>query len=141
MSKRIQKLTSVKDRAVTAAERALVQARAATAAAEQSVRASEAAWLASIDRAAAAETADDLAVHDARGRTLRMAVQRAQAVVGQKQREEQRFLAEVAAARTELRRFELWGEKATAAVNAAANQKTRAAEDALAARSTTKVES
>lgn len=141
MSKRIKKLTDVKDRAVTAAERALVHARAATAAAEQSARATEEAWLSSLDRARDATTADDLALADARGRTLRMAIQRAQAMVDAKRRDEERFLGDVSAARTELRRFELWGEKATAAANATANQKARAADDALAARSTSKVES
>lgn len=135
MSKRIDKLTAVKERAVDVAERALVNARAGVSAAEQALTATEAAWADSQDKARHATSIDDLIVIDARGRTLRQAIQRAVALVASRKREEEQKLAAVNAARMELRRFEIWGERTDATAKAAANRVARAAEDALAARS------
>jgi hypothetical protein len=135
MTKRIDKLCLVKERAVDAAEGALADARALTAAAEHVVTATEQAWAASLDRAGAATTIVDLMDTDARSRTLRQAVQRAEASLHAKRAEEERLRAAVAAARTELRRFEMWGERADATAIATSSRLGRNAEDALAARS------
>ena len=134
MSKRIDKLTAVKDRAVDVAERALINARAATAAAEQAIRATEEQWEQSQEKARQATTIDDLIVLDARTRTLRQAVQRAEAVLVARRKEEQAKLDAVSAARMEMRRFEIWGERADALAKATTDRVARVAEDALAAR-------
>jgi len=135
MTKRIDKLCGVKDRAVDAAERTLAQARASTAAAEMALAATEQTWRDAQARAADAVIVADLDDADARARTLRQAVQRAEANVRAKKGEEERLRGLVADARTELRRFELWGERAAATARATASRVTRNAEDALAARS------
>ncbi|HSO36319.1 MAG TPA: hypothetical protein VLT33_27520, partial [Labilithrix sp.] len=71
---------------------------------------------------------------DARARTLRQAVQRAEANVRARKVEEERLLGAVATARMELRRFEMWGERADAVARATTSRLARNAEDALAAR-------
>ena len=134
MSKRIDKLTAVKERAVDVAERTLINARAATAAAEQAIKATEEQWEQSQEKARHAASIDDLIVIDARSRTLRQAVQRAEAVLATRRREEKTKLDAVAAARMEMRRFELWGDRADALAKATTDRVARVAEDALAAR-------
>ena len=135
MTKRIDKLCGVKDRAVDAAERALAQARASTAAAEMALAATEQTWRDAQARSADAVIVADLDDADARARTLRQAVQRAEANVRTRKVEEERLRGLVADARTELRRFELWGERADATARATVDRVMRNAEDALAARS------
>ena len=135
MTKRIDKLCGVKDRAVDAAERALAQARASTAAAEMALAATEQTWRDAQARCADAVIVADLDDADARARTLRQAVQRAEANVRARKVEEERLRGLVADARTELRRFELWGERAEATARANVDRVARNAEDALAARS------
>ena len=78
----------------------------------------------------------DLDDADARARTLRQAVQRADANVQSRKVEAERLRGVVAEARTELRRFEIWGERADATARATIARIGRNAEDALAARST-----
>ena len=78
----------------------------------------------------------DLDDADARARTLRQAVQRAEANVAARNVEVERQQGLVAEARTELRRFEKWGERADATVRATIQRIARSAEDALAARNT-----
>ena len=135
MSKRIDKLTGVKARAVDVAERALINARGAVAAAAQALAATEAAWLQSQDQLRHSTSIDELIMTDARGRTLRQAIQRAEAMLASRKREEEQKLNAVRAARLETRRFELWGERADATALAETDRLTRGAEDALAARS------
>ena len=135
MTKRIDKLCLVKERAVDAAEGELAKARASTTAAEHALAATEQTWQHLLDRYGAANSIDDLVDMDARARSLRQAVQRAEAVLKTKRVEEERVRAAMTAARTELRRFEIWGERADAAAVATTGRLTRNAEDALAARS------
>jgi hypothetical protein len=134
MSKRITKLCSFKERAVDAAEAALAKGRAATAAAEHALAATEQAWRDALARSHDALVASDFDVADARARTLRQAVQRAEANVAARKQEEARLRDAVADARMELRRFELWGERAAATAKATTDRLARGAEDALAAR-------
>lgn len=134
MPKRIDKLVHVKERAADAAEAALAAARAATAAAERVVTETERAWVAVLERCASATSTAELEDADARGRTLRQAVQRAEWALATKRRDEDQRREAVAAARQELRRFEMWGERALATVNATAARVARLAEDDLAAR-------
>ena len=136
MTKRIDKLCSVKERAVTAAERLLAQGRASVTAAEMALAATERAWRDAQARGADAVIMSDLDDADARARTLRQAVQRAEANVQVKNIEMERLRGAVAEARTELRRFEIWGERADATAKATVARVARNAEDALAARST-----
>ena len=136
MTKRIDKLCSVKERAVDAAERVHAQARASVTAAEMALAATEQAWRDAMARGADAVVMADLDDADARARTLRQAVQRAEANVQAKKVEEERLRGVVAEARTELRRFEIWGERADATAHATSARIARGAEDALAARST-----
>lgn len=134
MTKRIDKLVQVKEMAASAAESALVQARASTTAAERALDATKQAWLDAVAQAAHAVSTADLADADARGRTLRQAIQRAEWALNVKRREEDRHRTLVAEARMELRRFELWGERAAAMAKATAARAARRAEDELAAR-------
>lgn len=136
MTKRIDKLCSVKERAVDAAERVLVQGRASVTAAEMALAGTEQAWRDAQARGADAVVMADLDDADARARTLRQAVQRAEANVQAKKVEMDRLRGLVAEARTELRRFEIWGERADATAKATLARIARNAEDALAARST-----
>ena len=136
MTKRIAKLCSVKERAVDAAEGALAQARASVTAAEMALTATERTWLDAMARSADAVIMADLDDVDARARTLRQAVQRAEANVQARKIEMERLRGVVAEARTELRRFEIWGERADATARASVARIARNAEDALAARST-----
>ena len=133
-TKRIDKLVHVKQMAVDAAEGALASARVQTATAELALVAIERAWAEAVERAALATCTADLADADAHGRTLRQAVQRAEWTVLTKRREEQRHRALVSEARTELRRFEMWSERAAATASAQATRVQRRAEDDLAAR-------
>ena len=134
MTKRIDKLCVVKERAKGAAEGALAQARASAITAEQALAATERAWMATLERGASAMTIADLVDVDARARTLRQAVLRAEASLTAKRADEERWRVSAAAARTELRRFEMWGERADAAAIATTSRLQRNAEDALAAR-------
>jgi len=134
MTKRIDKLCGVKERAVEAAEGALAQARAATTVAELALAATEQAWQDAQARSAEARIMSDLDDVDARARTLRQAVQRAEVNVRTRKIEEERLLGAVSEARMELRRFEMWGERAEASARATTNRLARNAEDALAAR-------
>lgn len=134
MTKRIDKLCGVKGRAVDAAEAALAQARASTTAAELALAATEQAWHDAQARSVDALIIADLVDVDARARTLRQAVQRAEANVRSRKVEEERLLGAVANARMELRRFEMWGERADAVARATTSRLARNAEDALAAR-------
>lgn len=134
MSKRIDKLVQVKQRAVDGAEAALAAARAATAAAELALVETEKAWSAALSLGANATSSGELDEADARARTLRQAVQRAEWAVVVKRREEEPRRAAVAAARQELRRFEMWSERAVATTRATAARVARLAEDDLAAR-------
>ena len=136
MTKRIDKLCSVKERAAFAAEGALAQARASVTAAEMALAATEQAWRDATARGADAAVMADLDDADARARTLRQAVQRAEANVQAKKVEEERLRRVVAEARTELRRVEIWGERADATAQATRARIARSAEDALAARRT-----
>lgn len=134
MAKRIEKLVHLKQLAVDAAESALVAARVAIANAEHVLRETEAVWGEAIRRGETARDFADLADADARARTLRQAVQRAEWTLIMKRREEEPRLLAVAAARTELRRFEIWGERTDATANAEATRVRRVAEDDLASR-------
>ena len=109
-------------------------ARAATVAAEQAVKATEVQWVESQDKSRHAKSIDDMIVTDARSRSLRQAVQRAEATLAARRKEEEAKLAAVNAARMEMRRFELWGERADALAKATTDRVLRGAEDALAAR-------
>jgi flagellar biosynthesis chaperone FliJ len=135
MTKRIDKLCSVKERAVDAAEGALAQARSSLTAAEMALAGTEQAWRDAQARGLDAIVMADLDDADARARTLRQAVQRADANVQAKKVEVARLRGLVAEARTELRRFEIWGERADATARATISRIARNAEDALAARS------
>ena len=132
--KRIERLVDVKQRAALAAEAALATALASTAAAEQLLLATEKSWATALDAAAHAATTGDLADLDARSRSLHMAVQRAEALLAARRRDEQGLRDEVTAARTELRRFEMWSDRVTAAAVAEADRMARIVEDDLAAR-------
>lgn len=134
MTKRIDKLCLVKERAVDAAEGALAQGRASATASAHVLAATEQAWEEALDRYARATTIADLVDADAHARSLRQAVQRAEASRNAKRADEERLSGLVAAARTELRRFEMWGERADAATIATSSRVARNAEDALAAR-------
>ena len=141
MTKRIDKLCSVKERAVDAAERVLAQGRASVTAAEMALAATERAWRDAQERGADAVVMADLDDADARARTLRQAVQRAEVNVQAKKIEMERLRGLVAEARTELRRFEIWGERADATAKLTVKRIARNAEDALAARSTQRADS
>jgi flagellar biosynthesis chaperone FliJ len=134
MTKRIDKLCGVKERAVDAAEGALAQARASSEAAAHALVATEQAWAEALARGSNALTIADLVDTDAHARSLRQAVQRAEATVRTRRAEEDRLGAVAAEARRELRRFEMWGERADATALAIAGRLQRNAEDALAAR-------
>lgn len=136
MTKRIDKLCAVKERAVDAAERSLVQARASVTAGEMALAATEQTWRDALERSASAMVMADLDDADARARTLRQAVQRAEANVQARKVEVERQRGLVAEARTELRRFEMWGERADATARTSLQRLARSAEDALAARNT-----
>ena len=134
MTKRIDKLCLLKERAVDAAEGASAQARAEATAAEHVLAATEKAWDEALERYARATTIADLVDADARARSLRQAVQRAEASLTAKCADVERRRGSVAAARTELRRFEMWGERADATATVSSSRLARNAEDALAAR-------
>lgn len=134
MNKRIGKLVAVKQRVVDGAALALSAAEARTALAEKTLETTEATLAAALERAMQASTVADLVDADAHATSLRKAIERARAVVRSRKEEEAREMRALTEARTELRRFEMWGERALANETASAVRVARAAEDDLAAR-------
>lgn len=134
MSHRISKLVAVKQRVVDAAARALSDAEARTRLAENVLAGTEATLADAAELSSRAATFADLADADARRATLRKAVDRARLQVALKRDEESRARAALAEARTEVRRFETWGERVAEIEAANAARILRSAEDARAAR-------
>jgi hypothetical protein len=134
VNKRIGKLVALKQSVVDGAARSLHAAEARTAIAEKALETTEATLAAALERAMQASTVADLVDADAHATSLRKAIERARAVVRSRKEEEAREMRALTEARTELRRFELWGERALANENAAAVRVARSAEDDLAAR-------
>lgn len=134
MNKRIGKLVAVKQRVVDGAALALSAAEARTALAEKALETTEATLADALERAMQAATVADLVDADAHATSLRKAIERARAVVRSRKEEEAREMRALTEARTELRRFEMWGERALANETASAVRVARAAEDDLAAR-------
>ena len=134
MTTRIGRLVNVKQRAVDEAAAALVAAQAVTAAAEQLLESTQLAMAAALDRRTSARTMADLVDMDAYARSLQKAVQRAYASLRARQKDEGHLMVAVTEARMELRRFEMWGERASATQEAVAARLARVAEDDLAAR-------
>lgn len=134
MNKRIGKLVAVKQRVVDGAALALSAAEARTALAEKALETTEATLAAALERAMQASTVADLVDADAHATSLRKAIERARAVVRSRKEEEAREMRALTEARTELRRFEMWGERALANETASAVRVARSAEDDLAAR-------
>ncbi len=134
MNKRIGKLVAVKQRVVDGAALALSAAEARTALAEKALETTEATLAAALERAMQASTVADLVDADAHATSLRKAIERARVVVRSRKEEEAREMRALTEARTELRRFEMWGERALANETASAVRVARSAEDDLAAR-------
>jgi hypothetical protein len=134
VNKRIGKLVAVKQRVVDGAALALSAAEARTALAEKALETTEATLAAALERAMQAATVADLVDADAHATSLRKAIERARVVVRSRKEEEAREMRALTEARTELRRFEMWGERALANETASAVRVARAAEDDLAAR-------
>lgn len=135
MTKRIDRLVHVKQRVVDGASLSLLAGQQRTAAAERDLEATKAALAAALERGARASSVADLIDADAHACTLQKAIQRAATSLSARQMEEGRLRAAVSDARTELRRFELWGERVAANETSVAERLARTAEDDHTARS------
>jgi flagellar export protein FliJ len=132
--KTMGRLIDMKARSAELAELAYAEACARTKDAEAALDRAESAWNEALDEFPAVSCVTDLEDRDLRIQGLRRGVDFASLRVSESKTNEEAARAAMTAARIDLRRFETWRDRVTAAQQAEVRRVERIAEDEVAAR-------